>query len=513
MTKLILFRPIIDMFNRKLILSVQKFLNVKQGQASLIFSRATTVIGRQTANIEKEELKISAVEPQTRENEDIADQSNTSFLETINEPWTCWWNSKSYGDHPGVSNLPCISLPEQLNSAAKLYLAKQQKEVILTVSKKLSNLLFSRRTCRQKQTLVLMPNLKRRVGPINPNTLKLTRLSEDDYAEATDHLNRVKSTKNQTSYNWKQIIYDEINAAAFLLGRSPGCYAACLRVMSEINKNVRDFKPTSMLDFGSGTGMSVWAANILWKDTLKQYYCVDSSKEMNDLAFFLFAGGDYSKVLPGLFIRHCLPVSFENRYDIVISSYSLSELPTEKERLILLKLLWEKTERYLILIEHGNFYGYYIIMEARNLLVKGFEGANEKKVKKWSKFTQPAKVFSPCPHSNTCPKWGINSCTFSQKYFMPSYINSFDKKAVPSASERFSYIVLEKGKHDSVSEETWPRVLDDPDCTTGCAVCHLCTPRGKYEHITVSKNKYGKELFYLAKKSKQGDCLPLRPKS
>ena len=440
-------------------------------------------------------------------------KSTTSSIAKLykNKDWKVWWPAKSYGKHPGTCRLPTVSLPKHLDATANDFLKGYDKETLLTVSAKLSDILFSRRVSRRPHTLPkLQENVK--ISPVNRNVLEMARLPFEEYQIEAENSKTSFIEKNKHCYNWKKIDYDDINAAAYLVGRSSACYASSLHVLSNIKKNAPDFKPYSMLDFGSGTGMSVWAANTLWKDCLKQYFCVDSSKAMNKLAFYLFSGGDYNKTLSGLFIRHSLPSSANDQYDFVVSSYTLSELPSEKERLKLLKLLWDKTQRFLVLVEHGNFFGYFIMMEARCLLLNGLEGVEKKKAKVWSQFSQPAKIFAPCPHTFDCPKWGTNdACFFTQKYFLPSFYHNLNLKAKPSMNSTFSYIVFEKGKDNAPSETAWPRVIDSPQYRRNCATCHLCTPMGTIEHIPVIKQTYGKDLMYIAKKSDCGDCIPLTP--
>ena len=481
--------------------------------ANVYFSNASKV----SANEEVENNSARSTTTKIDDNEKTVSENlegkplKESILQTYkNADWKVWWSSGSYGSHPGKCKLTAVAIPDQLSRSASLYLENHEKEMLKIVSSKLNNVLSSRKVFKNRQSLVPKSRKKPKYSKVDSKNIDLVNLPEERYLEEEKIEKRLLAEKRKFEYNWKQIEYDDLNAAAYLLSRSPACYASSLHVMSEIRINVPNFQPFSMLDFGSGTGMCVWAANSLWKDSLKQYFCVDSSKEMNKLAFHLFTGGDYDKVLPGVFLRQSLPISFRNRYDMVISAYSLSELPTEKERLMLLKLLWEKTDRFLIVIENGSFYGYYIMMEARNLLLYGLEGADKKKAKKWSKFDESASVFSPCPHNFDCPKWGESSCTFTQKYLKPAYYSRlFKSNEAIIATEQFSYMVFEKGVSSISPDEKWPRCVDDPQLKRGCATCHICTPMGNLEHIAVRKENYGRDFYFVSKKSVSGDSLPL----
>ncbi len=51
-----------------------------------------------------------------------------------------------------------------------------------------------------------------------------------------------------------------LQAIAYVASRMPGCYAAIYNIMDELSVRLPLFRPRSMLDFGSGPGTAVWAA-------------------------------------------------------------------------------------------------------------------------------------------------------------------------------------------------------------------------------------------------------------
>ena len=431
-----------------------------------------------------------------------------------------WW-PESFSKHPGKYILPCVKVPEQFEYNAHQFLKHYDKETVVTVSKSLKNFLESRRVMTSTTDAVISigTGFKNEVKRTKSKQRQLVKLVDVQKHSLGDGFNISESPDSEThslqkdskklytrgpikDYNWKQVVYDEYNSAAFLLGRSFACYATILRVLSEIDKRT-NFVPTSILDFGSGTGTSIWAANTLWQSSLKQYVCVDSSKHMNALSQHIFTGGKPDIELPGLFTRQFLPVSFNMTYDIVVSSYTLSEISNTNDRLALLKILWKKVNRFLVLVEHGNFHGYYIIMEARNLLANNMESLN--KPKPCSKPLEKGHIFAPCPHKMECPKFETKSaCVFHQKYFTPS----FYRTPRTSASASFTYLVMEKDSEE-VSINTWPRVIGAPNRQgTNCMHCHLCTPKGRIEHVGITKS-LSSHLYQVAKKSNIGDHLPL----
>lgn len=117
----------------------------------------------------------------------------------------------------------------------------------------------------------------------------------------------------QRMYTWKPIEYDSYKSFQYMLGRSAQEYSTVLRVFSEIAARHVDFRPRSYFDFGSGVGTGVWAAAHLWKSSIFEYYMVDASRDMNDLADLLLRDGDENKELSlkNVNFRQFLPASYD----------------------------------------------------------------------------------------------------------------------------------------------------------------------------------------------------------
>lgn len=136
----------------------------------------------------------------------------------------------------------------------------------------------------------------------------------------------------------------------------------------------------------------MWAANTYWEKDIFEYYNVDISREMNDLSEVLLQGGKGNKDLPkGVFYRQFLPAE-RITYDIVVSAFSMFELPSLKARLQTILNLWNKTEKYLIVVEQGTNAGFKIVNELRDFILD---------IKKHGSV---GHVFSPCPHDHPCPR-------------------------------------------------------------------------------------------------------------
>ncbi len=91
-------------------------------------------------------------------------------------------------------------------------------------------------------------------------------LSHDDDLtdeQLKERLLRIETTaktrsKNDAKRYWKQIDYDETGAWSYLLGRAAYDYATVYKVLKEVGRREPDFKPRTLLDFGSGVGTAIW---------------------------------------------------------------------------------------------------------------------------------------------------------------------------------------------------------------------------------------------------------------
>lgn len=72
------------------------------------------------------------------------------------------------------------------------------------------------------------------------------------------------------------------------------------------------------------------------------------------------------------------------KFDLVVSAYTMFELPDIKTRFETLLNLWNKTKKYIVLIEIGTRAGFSLINEARDLLLEVSSHNNTK-----------SHVFSP----------------------------------------------------------------------------------------------------------------------
>uniref|UniRef100_A0A1B0CI71 Putative methyltransferase-like protein 17 n=1 Tax=Lutzomyia longipalpis TaxID=7200 RepID=A0A1B0CI71_LUTLO len=309
--------------------------------------------------------------------------------------------------------------------------------------------------------------------------------------------NKVQARLKKEVYAWKNMQYDTYTSLQYLLGRSPGEYAAMYRILTEIRDRDPSFTPRSYFDFGSGVGSALWATIGIWpKGGIFEYFMVDASAEMNDLAEQILRRGNHDKepMIRNFFFRQFLPASTTNTYDLVVCAYTLFELPSKDARLKTIKTLWAKCENYLILVERGTRVGFHLITEARNFLLK-IDPEN-------------CHVHSPCPHDATCPRLADpdkTPCNFEAKY---ENLQAFHKDRYKT--ETFSYVVLQKKPRDPCrTENSWPRIVRPVLVRSKHSICRMCTKEGRLQEIIFTAAKHGKQVYQCARKSNLGDRLPI----
>ncbi|XP_030067248.1 ribosome assembly protein METTL17, mitochondrial isoform X2 [Microcaecilia unicolor] len=402
--------------------------------------------------------------------------------------------------HPGILHMKMVKLPQQLCDVARLLLQCSSKRLLEEQVQSLTNYLWSRK--RPVESYELQAHASQLEKKVR-NKIESSRpdfQSPDQEHEVDQKIQQeVLTMLRKTTYHWQPLRYDEDQSLLYLASRLAGGYAALCRAFREIWKQVPDFSPYSLLDFGSGVGSVTWAARTAWGETIREYVCVDSSADMNLLAESLLRGGSESQemCIPGVHFRQFLPVSPKVQFDLVVSAYSLNELPSRMDRVNTIQTLWRKTSGFLVLIENGTKEGHQLLMEARDAVLTAKDSVYHD--------SRPAYVFAPCPHQLPCPRLSqtmILPCCFSQAYEpLPFSWNS-------SVSwEKFSFLIM--SRVPPAVENKWPRITQEVQRRARHVHCHLCCSDASLRHVVVTARKHGRDLYRCARTSEWGDRLPV----
>ncbi|XP_005284273.2 methyltransferase-like protein 17, mitochondrial isoform X1 [Chrysemys picta bellii] len=402
--------------------------------------------------------------------------------------------------HPGVLHLRSVRLPAELVKAAQLLVEQSTMHGLKDQVVALTNYLWSRKrpleaSELQRRGQQLEQQLREKV---QPHTADASSPLTD--AEKEKLQRRVLNRLRKTTYHWEALRYTDELSLVYMAARLDGGFAAVSRAFHEIQKRVPAFAPRTLLDFGSGTGSVSWAAHGAWGQTLREYLCVDSSAPMLTLAERLLQGGSESPqtpLFPGVYFRQFLPVSPKVKFDVVVSAFSLNELPSLAERRETIQTLWRKTDGFLVLVENGTKEGHQMLMEAREIVLGGGD--------KVLHDPREAHVFAPCPHHLPCPRLNPERplpCNYLQAYHpLPFHWNPALKE------ELFSFLILRRGPGEG--EEPWPRITQ---AVLGCARhvhCHLCCADGSLQHAVITARRHGRDLYRCARLSHWGDRLPV----
>uniref|UniRef100_H0XAU8 Ribosome assembly protein METTL17, mitochondrial n=1 Tax=Otolemur garnettii TaxID=30611 RepID=H0XAU8_OTOGA len=401
----------------------------------------------------------------------------TDFLEKLH-----------YRKHPGILKLPHVRLPQALANAAQLLLLESAIPNVEKQVQTLTNYLWSRHLPVESAELQRRAmHLEKKIRDTQGGT------SDPDLPQTEERLHgAVLHALRRTTYHWQELSYSEGLSLVYMAARLDGGFAAVSRAFHEIRTRIPEFQPQTLMDFGSGSGSVTWAAHSIWGQSLREYVCVDSSAAMLGLAEKLLKGGSESgePYVPGVFFRQFLPVSPKVQFDVVVSAFSLSELPSKDARAKVVQTLWRKTSNFLVLVETGTKAGHCLLMEARDLVLK-------------VKFL----LFPSFPHPSVPSGRSLKIYRVAWSLHVYDLYNmkrnvfplSFNKKP---KEENFSMVILEEANCWSPITQPvlkWPRHVH----------CHLCCPDGHMQHTVITACRHGRDLYRCARASSWGDLLPV----
>lgn len=395
--------------------------------------------------------------------------------------------------HPGRMENKIVEMPDTFVKAALNALEDYPVKAVLEASNKLTRHLKGRVPPMEKE------EIKETVETVRQKVIKkykdvVIKTEEDERRHLQIINNKVDNILREKIYNWEPIKYDVMKSLVYLLARSAPEYAVLVQIFGEIANRDPSFVPRGLFDFGSGVGTATWAANVYWKKHIFEYFNVDVSSDMNDLAQILLQGGRGTglPIVKGTFYRQFLPAS-NAEYDLVVSAYSMLELPSLETRLEAVVNLWNKTQNYLVIVEQGTNAGFKVINEIRDFILQIDNKANV------------GHVFSPCPHDSVCPRFLANDgtpCNFEARYAsLPIGQKSEYFK------ELYSYVVLKRGTRQDGTQ--WPRIVRPTLVRSRHTICRLCTASGKLDEAIFTAKKHGKAVYHCARSSKWGDLLPI----
>lgn len=430
-------------------------------------------------------------------------------------------------------NLGRIKLPAQLELIAEAKLRRTTTRNFRQDARRLISVMYNLKLPDDRHTLAIKKadiktklELRDKIKDRPDHDPDEFKLKEEIDSAQSELQKLITGTLEERKRDWHYYEYDEYASDLYMAVRLAPNYAAVKAVMNEIRALDPGYKPNSILDFGSGMGTTTWAVEETWPKAVGEFMNVELSKDQQHLCEYLLRGGkEFGDALSHVFHRQYLPSSNRVRYDMVVSAFSMLELPNRETRTQTIENLWNKTSDFLVIIERGNEGGFATINEARHLILD-LSGHDVTKKLHLASESRPiiglqapkCHVLAPCPHEFACPrammsdKKRMNICRF-KVVFEPL---DYGELKGPLINEEFSYVVLRKGPHPSYTEPDisirWPRIVEPRIKRSKHIHQKICCPNGCLAETVITKSKYGKAAYDLAKASNWGDILPVKVK-
>ncbi|PON73589.1 Ribosomal protein Rsm22, bacterial-type [Parasponia andersonii] len=312
----------------------------------------------------------------------------------------------------------CLVVPVRLRRAIKKYIRDQEEPHM------------KRKVLRLSQSL-------NEIKDVNHQLTAAT--SKELVEDPLKSVDQSKRWKIQSSYGDIGLMYGDDETIAYVASRMPAVFSACYRVLKEVRRRLPGFCPSTVLDFGAGTGSAFWALREVWPQSLEKVNIVEPSQSMQRAGRSLIQG----------------------------LSYVLGEIPSLKDRITIIRQLWNLTQDVLVLVEPGTPQGSSIISQMRSHII-WMERRKLRKMKdgkgEASKDLVPqaqkigAFIVAPCAHDGACPleKTGTY-CHFVQRLERTStqraYKRSKGKPIRGFEDEKFSFVAFKRGQRP---KEAWP---------------------------------------------------------
>ncbi len=266
------------------------------------------------------------------------------------------------------------------------------------------------------------------------------------------------------------------DAAAYAAYRMPATAAATGAAFAQLRLALPGWAPSSVLDFGAGTGGAAWAV----ADQLAgpaRFTLLEQSAEAVKLGQAILAGSAAPALRDAAWHAWRLgdgdgpdPAGPPPEADLAMASYVLGELTAQQQELLV--DLAARSAPVVLLVEPGTPAGHRRILAARaRLLAAGYA------------------VAAPCPHQARCPldvpgDW----CHFAARLQRSAVHRQAKGAELSYEDEKFSYVAAAR---PAAGSPDWPagRVVRRPQLRKNLVVLDLCGADGRYVSQPVGKSK------------------------
>lgn len=215
--------------------------------------------------------------------------------------------------------------------------------------------------------------LRQDVSKLAEAYAKMTQVSAESLLESNFEKSSLWSETDRQAlveYSAPAVEYGPKETFAYIASQMPFLLAPLQNVFAEIARRIPGFAPKSMLDFGSGPGTAIFAAHNHWNTSLKDIMAVDVSQSMLDVSSELIRSFSCDLADHVQWRRYMAMNPNRPKYNLVVASAVLSELPDDNLRQQSVDHLWQQCDGILVLIDRGNAEGFRIIRNARDWLIE-----------------------------------------------------------------------------------------------------------------------------------------------
>ncbi|OQS06464.1 hypothetical protein THRCLA_01485, partial [Thraustotheca clavata] len=320
-------------------------------------------------------------------------------------------------------------------------------------------------------------------------------------------------------------LYGPQETLAYMAHEMDGVYSSLHNVFRQMNQppihfnqdqdtQIEEYKPKSMLDYGSGPGTAAWVANQFYQDSLNEYRIIEPSQSMVDAAQVILEG------FKGLSFRKNLAemkrdIEKGKTYDLITLSFVLSDITNDLERIAIVSTLWSLLAENgrLIIVDRGNSWGSLQVRSARQFILDSLTTNQDQVIASDDAIPhiQGGKILGPCPHHKECPMKEGEWCHFVQRTPQVSQPRlPTPQRWTGHHSMKFSYVTFEKkASHSSLTTtSSHARLTRGPLMSTRQVTLDLCHPNGNTERRAVTKGRSIREAYRAARKAHWGGQWP-----
>lgn len=308
-------------------------------------------------------------------------------------------------------------------------------------------------------------------------------ISQKNISEIKKHYKEISLKYREENIQSSSVISSDIQALSYISSRMGETSIIAYNVLyklnsfTPLNKNI-----SSILDLGSGTGSIFWALkNFI---STAKITAVEKQANMIKYSKILSKPLDYDINFVNSDVLSSKVKELE-AFDLVIESFMLNEM-TFSDRTKTLDLMYNKSKKYIILIEPGTPNSFEKMMQDRNyLLSKGMQ------------------LLLPCPHSDNC-KLQNDYCNFSVRVNRTKLSKSIKDGTLGYEDEKYFYLIFAKEPQDFNHQAT---ILRKPVYAKNRIELKLCNKDGSIIKKIITKNN--KSQYSEIKKLKHGDFVNL----